>query len=60
MLVEEGSLIVWDSNFQELARDMAEDFLNENLPEAVFGAPKAGAGMWASCLRVMDPVSGAC
>ena len=43
---------------QELARDMAEDFLNENLPEAVFGAPKAGAGMWASCLRVMDPVSG--
>ncbi len=43
---------------QELARDMAEDFLNENLPEAVFGAPKAGAGMWASCVRVMDPVSG--
>ncbi len=37
---------------------MAEDFLNESLPEAVFGAPKAGAGMWASCLRVMDPVSG--
>jgi len=37
---------------------MAEAFLNEDLPEAVFGAPKAGSGMWASIIRVMDPVEG--
>ena len=37
---------------------MAEVFLNENLPEEIFGAPKAGAGMWASCIRVMDPIQG--
>ena len=41
---------------QELANEMAEVFLNENLPEEIFGAPKAGAGMWASCIRVMDPI----
>ena len=28
---------------QELANEMAEAFLSENLPENVFGAPKAGA-----------------
>ena len=43
---------------QELATEMAEAFLAETLPENVFGSPKAGAGMWASCLRVMDPASG--
>ena len=43
---------------QELANEMAEAFLTENLPESVFGAPKAGAGMWASCIRLMNPISG--
>ncbi len=43
---------------QELANEMAEAFLSENLPEDVFGAPKAGSGMWASCVRVLDPVKG--
>ena len=43
---------------QELANEMAEAFLTENLPENVFGAPKAGAGMWASCIRVLDPING--
>lgn len=37
------------------AAEAAENFLAEELPENVFGAPKAGAGMWASCLRVMHP-----
>jgi len=37
---------------------MAEAFLNENLPEDVFGAPKAGTGMWASIIRIIDPVNG--
>ena len=40
---------------QEAAAEAAEAFLAEELPEAVFGAPKAGTGMWASCLRLMHP-----
>lgn len=43
---------------QELAREMSEAFLNEDLPENIFGAPKAGHGMWASTLRIMHPVQG--
>lgn len=37
------------------AAEAAENFLSEELPENVFGAAKAGTGMWASCLRVMHP-----
>jgi splicing factor 3B subunit 3 len=37
------------------AAEAAENFLSEELPENVFGAAKAGSGMWASCLRVMHP-----
>lgn len=37
------------------AAEAAENFLAEDLPESVFGSPKAGASMWASCLRVMHP-----
>ena len=40
---------------QEEAAKAAEAFLKEDLPEAVFGAPKAEPGMWASCLRLMHP-----
>ncbi len=43
---------------QEEAAEAAEAFLAEELPESIFGAPKAGAGMWASCLRVMHPTEG--
>eukprot|EP00095_Tigriopus_kingsejongensis_P012083 snap_masked-scaffold60_size442463-processed-gene-3.15 protein:Tk12083 transcript:snap_masked-scaffold60_size442463-processed-gene-3.15-mRNA-1 annotation:"splicing factor 3b subunit 3" len=43
---------------QDLANEMAEAFLNENLPEDTFGAPKAGSGMWASCVRILDPIKG--
>ena len=43
---------------QELANEMAAVFLDENLPENVFGAPKAGSGNWASCIRIMDPIRG--
>ncbi len=42
--------------YEEIAAaEAAEAFLAEELPEIVFGAPKAGARMWASCLRVMHP-----
>ncbi|XP_074644658.1 splicing factor 3B subunit 3 [Tubulanus polymorphus] len=43
---------------QELAAEMAAAFLNENLPENTFGAPKAGQGMWASIIRIINPISG--
>ena len=43
---------------QEAAAMAAEAFLLEDLPEAVFGSPKAGAGMWASCLRMLHPTEG--
>ena len=37
---------------------MAEALLSEDLPDSVFGAPKAGPGMWASVIRIMEPISG--
>ena len=42
--------------YEEIAAaEAAESFLAEDLPEPVFGAPKAGTRMWASCIRVMHP-----
>lgn len=43
---------------KELAQEMAQAFLREILPEDKFGAPKAGPGMWASQIRVMNPSTG--
>uniref|UniRef100_A0A3Q2ZNV6 Splicing factor 3b, subunit 3 n=1 Tax=Kryptolebias marmoratus TaxID=37003 RepID=A0A3Q2ZNV6_KRYMA len=43
---------------RELAAEMAAAFLNENLPEAIFGSPKAGAGQWASLVRLINPIQG--
>lgn len=33
-------------------------FLKEDLPEAIFGAPKPGADTWASLVRVLHPITG--
>ena len=41
---------------KELAAQMAAEFLNEDLSEQQFGAPKAGPGMWASIVRMLDPI----
>lgn len=43
---------------QELANEMADAFINEVLPEETFSAPKAGNAMWASLIRIMDPIHG--
>lgn len=43
---------------EDLAREMAEAFLSEDLPESIFGAPKAGPGMWASLIRILEPIEG--
>ncbi|XP_071549273.1 splicing factor 3B subunit 3 [Panulirus ornatus] len=42
----------------EVAERMAEALLSEDLPDAVFGAPKAGPGMWASLIRIIEPIQG--
>lgn len=41
-----------------MAERMAEALLSEDLPDAVFGAAKAGPGMWASLVRVIEPIQG--
>ena len=41
---------------QATARSAAEKFLLENIPENVFGAPKAGKAQWASTIRLLDPL----
>ena len=43
---------------REMAAEMAAQFLNEELPETIFGSAKAGAGMWASIIRVINPITG--
>jgi splicing factor 3B subunit 3 len=40
---------------RELAEEMSKAFMSEELPEDVFGAPKAGSGMWASVIRIISP-----
>ena len=42
----------------EVAERMAEALLSEDLPDAVFGSPKAGPGMWASLIRIIEPIQG--
>lgn len=39
-------------------KEKAAGILTRSLPEDTFGAPKAGPGMWASLLRLMNPLSG--
>lgn len=46
-----------DTDEKKLAIEMASAFIETKLPEQVFGAPKAAAGMWASALRIMDPIN---
>ena len=39
---------------QELAAEVAAAFLSEDLPDSQFGAPKAGKGLWASNITVLN------
>lgn len=43
---------------QERAAELAASFLNQELPEKTFESPKAGAGQWASLIRLIDPIRG--
>lgn len=42
---------------QQLASEMADAFLQDVLPESIFSSPKAGPGMWASQIRIIDMVN---
>lgn len=42
---------------QQLACEMAHTFLEENLQEDVFGSAKAGPGMWASSIGIINPAN---
>lgn len=44
----------------DLAAATAEELMSEGQPEEVFGSPKAGTGMWASCIRVLGPTEVGC
>ena len=35
---------------------LAESFLTEDLSEETFSSPKAGHGMWASQIRILNPI----
>ncbi|VDL60497.1 unnamed protein product [Hymenolepis diminuta] len=39
-------------------KEKAAGFLSRPLSEEQFGAPKAGPGMWASLLRILNPLNG--
>lgn len=41
-----------------MTREAVNEMLSEKFSEETFGAPKAAQGMWASQLRVVDPISG--
>ncbi|UXI19321.1 DNA polymerase beta-like [Sarcoptes scabiei] len=43
---------------RQQASEMAAAYLNENLPENIFGAPKPGLDSWASLIRVFNPING--
>ena len=47
-----------DDEEKEATKEIVNTMLAEKIPEETFGAPKAGNGMWAAQLRVMDPISG--
>lgn len=47
-----------DDEDKEATREIANSILAEKIPEETFGSPKGANGMWASQLRVMDPISG--
>jgi splicing factor 3B subunit 3 len=46
-----------DTDEKKLAIEMANAFIQTKLSEQTFGAPKALPGMWASTIRIMDPLS---
>ena len=60
LLITVCCLVIGDGgeDEQEAAAEAAEKFLSEDLPENVFGAVKAGSGMWSLCLKIMHTTEG--
>ena len=47
-----------DDEARAAESQVAANFLNTDMTESQFGAPKAGARRWASIIRVMEPTRG--
>ncbi|XP_055331342.1 splicing factor 3B subunit 3-like [Paramacrobiotus metropolitanus] len=47
-----------EAHEQEMAKQLVQEILRSDLADADFGAPKAGLGKWASCVRITHPVAG--
>ena len=45
-----------DNESRQAVSQVAANFLNQDLPETSFGAPKAGYAKWASIIRVLNPI----
>jgi hypothetical protein len=47
-----------DANYHNIKRNQGKRIDDEiiQLPPEVFGRPKAPAGTWASCIRIIDPI----
>lgn len=45
-----------DAESRNAVAQVAANFLNHELPETSFGAPKAGNSKWASVVRVLNPI----
>ena len=49
-----------DAEAREAEAQVAANFLNQDLPENQFGAPKGGYAKWASVIRVVNPIKVNC
>ena len=47
-----------DAEARAAESKVAAGFLNTDMVETQFGAPKAGVSKWASIIRVIDPIRG--
>eukprot|EP00795_Rhopilema_esculentum_P001912 gene1912-16412_t len=47
-----------DAEAREAEAQVAANFLNQDLPENQFGAPRGGYAKWASVIRVVNPIKG--
>ncbi len=45
-----------DEEARDAEAQVAAGFLNQELPDTQFGAPKAGTSKWASIVRVINPI----
>ncbi|CAI4225266.1 unnamed protein product [Auanema sp. JU1783] len=57
-MAEDIERLASDAEEKELAKEIANSLRDNKLDESVYGAPKAGPGKWASCVRLVHPKTG--